>query len=41
MKIESYLPVFPGFYETIFQPDEELSIEDGKTYDDYFDLSND
>jgi hypothetical protein len=33
--IESYLPVFPGFYESIFQADETPSIEDGKNYDDY------
>src|SRR4051812_28741600 len=34
-KIESYLPVFPGFYSTIFGADEEPYIEDGKTYEDY------
>jgi len=26
-KIESYLPVFPGFYNTIFQPDEDQEID--------------
>jgi len=35
MKIESYLPVFPGFYNTIFEADEEPYIEDGKTWEDY------
>jgi hypothetical protein len=35
MKIDSYLPLFPGFYGSIFEADEEGSIEDGKTYDDY------
>jgi hypothetical protein len=35
MKIESYLPVFPGFYNTIFEPDFELHIDAGKTFDDY------
>ena len=34
-KIESYLPVFPGFYNTLFQPDEERVIEDPYTFDDY------
>ena len=33
--IESYLPVFKGFYGSIFECDEENSIEEGKTYDDY------
>lgn len=35
MKIESFLPVFPGFYNTIFEADEESMIEDGKTSEDY------
>jgi hypothetical protein len=35
MKIKSYLPVFPGFYNTIFEVDEEPYIEEGKTYNDY------
>jgi hypothetical protein len=36
MKIKSYLPVFTGFYNTIFQCDcEDEYIEEGKTYDDY------
>lgn len=35
MRIGSYLPVFPGFYDTIFESDEEPYIEDGKTWDDY------
>jgi hypothetical protein len=34
-EIESYLPVFIGFYDTIFQPIEENYIEDGYNYDDY------
>ena len=35
-KIESYLPIFPGFYNTLFECDcEESEIEEGKTYDDY------
>ena len=34
-KIGSYLPVFSGFYNTIFQADEELAIEDPYTSDDY------
>jgi len=33
--IESYLPIFTGFYNTIFEADEEPMIEDGMTYDDY------
>lgn len=33
--IEGYLPVFPGFYNTLFQADEEQVIEDPYTYDDY------
>jgi len=33
--IEGYLPVFPGFYNTLFQADEEMIIEDPHTYDDY------
>lgn len=35
MKIESVLPVFPGFYGTLFEADEEPYIEDGFTFDDY------
>lgn len=35
IKIESYLPVFTGFYNTIFESDEDNYIEEGKTYDDY------
>lgn len=34
-KIESYLPVFPGFYGTIFEADEENIIESPFCYDDY------
>ncbi len=30
--IETYLPVFPGFYNTIFEPDEENEIEDVNNY---------
>lgn len=33
--IESYLPVFTGFYNTIFEADEEPCIECGKSYEDY------
>lgn len=35
MKIQSFLPVFPGFYETIFEPDLTPHIDDGKTSDNY------
>lgn len=35
MKIQSYLPVFPGFNNTILEADEEPYIKKGKTYDDY------
>lgn len=35
MEIKSFLPVFTGFYGTIFEPDEEVFIEDDHTYDDY------
>lgn len=34
-KIKSYLPVFPGFYGTIFEPTEDHIIEDGFSFDDY------
>lgn len=33
--IKSYLPVFPGFYNTVLQADEERYVEDGYTYTDY------
>ena len=33
--IESFLPIFQGFYGTIFEADEDNMIEDGKTWDDY------
>ncbi len=33
--IESFLPVFCGFYNTIFEPDESNIIEDPFTYDNY------
>lgn len=33
--IMSYLPVFQGFYGTLFEANEESEIEDGKNYDDY------
>jgi hypothetical protein len=34
--IESYLPIFQGFYGTLFECDaEEGMIEEGKTYDSY------
>ena len=36
MKIKSTLPVFTGFYNTLFSCDcEESYIDEGKTYDDY------
>lgn len=35
LKIKTWLPIFPGFYGTIFEPDEENVIEDPYTYDDY------
>lgn len=34
-RIESFLPVFNGFYETVFAPDEDLVIESPYTYDNY------
>lgn len=34
-KIGSYLPIFSGFYNTIFQADEEMVIEHPYKYDDY------
>lgn len=33
--IPSWLPIFPGFYQTIFEADEEAYIEDGKSVADY------
>lgn len=33
--IHSWLPIFPGFYGTIFEPDESPCIDDDKTFDDY------
>lgn len=39
--IESYLPVFNGFYNTIFEADEEREIESPFKFDDYtFDYSD-
>ena len=36
MKIETYLPIFPGFSGTWFECDkEELMIEEGRSYEDY------
>jgi len=35
MKIKSYLPIFQGFYETIFEPCEDHIIEEPYNYDDY------
>jgi hypothetical protein len=37
MYIESYLPVFPGFYDTIFEPDEAdvYDESEGECYDDF------
>lgn len=35
MKIKSFLPVFPGFYGTLFEPSEDHIIEGDFTYDDY------
>jgi hypothetical protein len=34
-KVESYLPIFNGFYNTVFEPNEDLVIEEPYTYDDY------
>lgn len=34
-KIESYLPIFPGFYSTIFEADEDYIIESPFSYEDY------
>ena len=34
-EIKTWLPIFPGFYGTLFEPNEEPYIEDGKTYEDY------
>ena len=34
-KVESYLPIFPGFYNTLFQANEESVIEDPYKFDDY------
>jgi hypothetical protein len=34
-KIESYLPIFNGFYNTLFEANEEMYIEDTYDYDDY------
>jgi len=33
--IESFLPVFSGFYGTVFEADESMVIEKPYTYDDY------
>lgn len=33
--IKSFLPVFPGFYGTMFEASEDNHIDDGKTYADY------
>jgi hypothetical protein len=35
IRIESFLPVFNGFYGTIFEPCEDLIIEEPYNYDDY------
>lgn len=35
MKIKTWLPVFPGFYSTIFEPDEDNVIEHPYTFEDY------
>jgi galactitol-specific phosphotransferase system IIB component len=35
IKIESYLPIFSGFYNTIFEANEEMYIEEPYSYDDY------
>jgi hypothetical protein len=35
IKIESYLPIFNGFYNTLFEANEEMYIEDPYDYDDY------
>lgn len=33
--IKSFLPVFPGFYETLFAPEEDSIIEEPYNFDDY------
>lgn len=35
LKIKTWLPVFPGFYGTNFEPDEESVIEHPYKFDDY------
>jgi len=35
LTFKTFLPIFPGFYNTIFEPCEDSLIEDDKTYDDY------
>jgi hypothetical protein len=40
MKIETYCPLFPGFYSTIFEPNEESEIE-GHNQENNTDLSYD
>ena len=35
IKVESYLPIFPGFYNTLFQADEERVIEEPYKFDDF------
>jgi hypothetical protein len=35
IKVKTWLPVFPGFYGTIFEPETDTVIEDPYTYDDY------
>ena len=34
-RILSYLPVFTGFYNTLFEADEETYLEDGRSVSDY------
>lgn len=35
VKIKTWLPVFPGFYNTLLEPDEETVIEHPYTFNDY------
>lgn len=33
--LKAALPIFPGFYNTLFEPNEDHIIEDGRSWDDY------
>lgn len=39
-KIETWLPVFPGFYGTIFEPDHEMFLEDNEVNYDQIEFNN-